>query len=149
MDRQTDRAAPLLVLAGSVALAASLFLRWYEVRRGGPTYTAWETFSKADIALAVAAAGGAVAAVLAFITRQRWPYLGGAIAGSLAAALIVYLVSRPPGTSVAVGAVTDYGAFVGIAGALILVVGAVWSGLAPVTVAPTATSPATPPPRAA
>ena len=87
--------------------------------------------------------------MLAFITRQRWPYLGGAIAGSLAAALIVYLVSRPPGTSVALGAVTDYGAFVGIAGALILIVGAVWSGLAPAIVAPPATSPAAPPPPAA
>jgi hypothetical protein len=136
MDREIDRAAPLLVLAGSAALAVSLFLRWYEVRRGGPTYTAWETFSKADIALAVAAAAGGVAVVLALLTGQRWPYLGGAIAGSLATALIVYLVSRPPGTRVAVGAVTDYGAFVGIAGAVVLVVGALWSGLAPPVVAP-------------
>ena len=48
MDRGVDRAAPLLVLLGAAALAVSLFLRWFEVRGGGPTYTAWQAFSKAD-----------------------------------------------------------------------------------------------------
>jgi hypothetical protein len=142
MDRGVDRAAPVLPLGGAAALAVSLFLRWFEVRNGGPTYTAWEAFSKADVVLAIGAAAGVAAVALSFVTRQRWPYLGGAIAGTLAAALIMYLISRPPGTSVAAGAVTDYGAFVGLAGSLVLVVGAVWSGL----VAPLLAPPAPPPP---
>jgi hypothetical protein len=120
----------------------SLFLRWYEVRHGGPAYTAWEAFSKADILLAIAAGAGALSIVPALATGQRWPYLGGAIAGSLAAALIVYLASRPPGSGVAPGAIIDYGVFVGFAGAIVLVAGALWSGLA---VAPEASSPSRPP----
>ena len=148
MDRGVDRAAPLVVLLGAAALAVSLFLRWFEVRSGGPTYTAWQAFSKADIALAVAAAGGGVAVLLGFPTRQRWPYLGGAIAGALAAALIIYLVSRPPGANVATGAVTDYGTFVGLAGSLVLVVGSLWAGLVAAPAVAAAPSPAPPPPAA-
>ena len=142
MDRFVARAGPLVVLTGAAALVVSLFLRWFEVRHGGPTYTAWQAFSKADILLAIAAGAGAVAMLLALATGDRWPYVGGAIAGSLAVALIVYLVSRPPGTRVAPGAITDYGAFVGLAGAMVLVVGALWSGLVVGPEAP----PAPPPP---
>lgn len=139
MERVIARAAPLVVLAGAAALLVSLFLRWYEVRHGGPTFTAWEAFSKADILLAIAAGAGALSIVLALATGQRWPDLGGAIAGSLAAALIVYLASRPPGSGVAPGAIIDYGVFVGFAGAIVLVAGALWSGLAVTPEAPSPT----------
>jgi hypothetical protein len=138
MDRLIDRLAPLAVLAGAAALLVSLFLRYYEVRGGGSTFTGWESFSKADILLAIAAAAGALAVLLALVTRARWPYLGAAIAGVLAASVLVYVADRPPAASLvkqalAGGAarggtlVLAYGAFVGIAGALILAVSAVWA----------------------
>jgi len=63
MERFIARAAPLVVLAGAAALLVSLFFRWYEVRHGGPTYTAWEAFRKADILLAIAAGAGALSIV--------------------------------------------------------------------------------------
>jgi|SRR5436190_7448394 len=153
MDRATDRAAPLAVLAGAVALFVSLFLRYYEVPHGGSTFTGWESFSKADILLAIAAAAGALAVLVALATRARWPYLGAALAGALAASVLVYVADRPPATSLVksaavggggrgVGLVLAYGAFVGIAGALILAVSAVWAG---VLVVPPAPAPPAPP----
>ena len=64
MDRLIDRLAPVAVAAGAIALFVSLFLRYYEVPRGGSTFTGWESFSKADILLVIAAAAGALAVVL-------------------------------------------------------------------------------------
>src|SRR6059058_5620978 len=125
MNRLTDRLAPVAVAAGAIALFVSLFLRYYEVPRGGSTFTGWESFSKADILLVIAAAAGALAVVLGLVTRTRWPYLGAALAGSLAAAVLVYVGDRPPATSLVkqsaasgggVRLVLAYGAFAGLAG---------------------------------
>jgi hypothetical protein len=160
VDRAIDRLAPLAVLAGAVALLVSLFLRYYEVPHGGSTFTGWETFSKADILLAIAAAAGAAAVALALVTRARWPYIGAALAGALAAAVLVYVADRPPAASLektaASGAhgastlVLAYGAFVGIAGALVLALGAVWAASLVDSPAPAAAAspPAAPPPPA-
>jgi hypothetical protein len=153
MDRLIDRLAPAAVVAGAVALFVSLFLRYYEVPHGGSTFTGWESFSKADILLVIAAAAGVLAVVVALVTRTRWPYLGAALAGSLAAAVLLYVGDRPPATSLVresaasgggVRLVLAYGAFVGLAGALVLAVSAVWAGavVAPAVPAP----PRAPPP---
>src|SRR5204862_7463596 len=99
MNRLTDRLAPVAVAAGAIALFVSLFLRYYEVPRGGATFTGWESFSKADILLAIAAAAAAVAVILALVTRARWPYLGAALAGTLAASVLIYVADRPPAAS--------------------------------------------------
>jgi hypothetical protein len=153
VDRLIDRLAPLVVLAGAVALFVSLFLRYYEVPGGGATFTGWESFSKADILLAIAAAGGALSVLAALATRARWPYLGAAVAGALAASVIVYVGSRPPAASLvkeaaagavgSAGLVLAYGAFVGLAGALVLTAGAIWAGAAVGFPVP---APPTPPP---
>src|SRR5436190_10757114 len=161
MDRLIDRLAPVAVAAGAIALFVSLFLRYYEVPHGGSTFTGWESFSKADILLVIAAAAGALAVVLGLVTRTRWPYLGAALAGSLAAAVLVYVGDRPPATSLVkqsaasgggVRLVLAYGAFVGIAGALVQALGAVWAGAVVAPVAPerpvAPAPPAAPPPPA-
>src|SRR6266516_5052831 len=96
MDRLIDRLAPLAVLVGAAALFISLFLRYYEVPHGGATFTGWESFSKADILLAIAAAAGAAAELIALVTRARWPYVGAALAGALALAVLIYVSDRPP-----------------------------------------------------
>ena len=157
MDRLIDRLAPLAVLGGAVALFVSLFLRYYEVPHGGSTFTGWESFDKADILLAIAAAAGAVAAVIGFATRARWPYLGAALAGALAAAVLVYVADRPPAASLVNEAgghatlILAYGAFVGIAGSLVLALGAVWAAsvVAPAAAVAAAPPPSAPPPPAA
>jgi hypothetical protein len=131
MDRLIDRLAPLAVLVGAAALLISLFLRYYEVPHGGATFTGWESFSKADILLAIAAAAGALAVVIGFATRARWPHVGAALAGTLAASVLIYVSDRPPAASLVKKAaagtgahgsslILAYGAFVGIAGALVL-----------------------------
>jgi len=161
MERLIDRLAPVAVAAGAIALFASLFLRYYEVPRGGSTFTGWESFSKADILLVIAAAAGALAVVLGLVTRTRWPYLGAALAGSLAAAVLVYVGDRPPATSLVkqsaasgggVRLLLAYGAFVGLAGALVQALGAVWAGAIVAPVAPerpvAPAPPAAPPPPA-
>jgi hypothetical protein len=158
MDRLIDRLAPLAVLVGAGALFVSLFLRYYEVPHGGSTFTGWESFSKADILLAIAAAAGAAAALIAFATPARWPYLGAALAGALAAAVLIYVADRPPAASLVkqsavagggVRLILAYGAFVGIAGALVQALSAVWGAAAVAPVAPAATAPPPPaPPRA-
>jgi hypothetical protein len=154
MDRLIDRLAPLAVLGGAVALFVSLFLRYYEVPHGGSTFTGWESFDKADILLAIAAAAGAAAVGIAFATRARWPYLGAALAGALATAVVIYVGDRPPAASLVkqsaasgggVRLILAYGAFVGLAGALVQALGAVW---ATTLVAPPAAVAATPPPSA-
>jgi hypothetical protein len=159
LDRLIDRLAPLAVLAGAVALFVSLFLRYYEVPHGGSTFTGWETFSKADILLAIAAAAGAAGVLAGFATRARWPYLGAAAAGALATALLIYVSDRPPAASLVKQSVASggglrlvlaYGAFVGIAGALVQALSAVWAAVlvAPAPVAAVAPPPPAPPPPA-
>ena len=152
MDRLIDRLTPAAVVAGAVALFVSLFLRYYEVPHGGSTFTGWESFSKADILLVIAAAASVLAVVVALVTRTRWPYLGAALAGSLAAAVLLYVGDRPPATSLVRESATSgggirlvlaYGAFVGLAGALVLAVSAVWAGA---VVAPAAPGPSRMPP---
>ena len=134
-------------------------MRYYEVPHGGSIFTGWESFSKADILLVIAVAAGAFAVVLGLVTRTRWPYLGAALAASLAAAVLVYVGDRPPATSLVkqsaasgggVRLVLAYGAFVGIAGALVQALGAVWAGAVVAPVAPerpvALAPPAAPPP---
>jgi len=118
-------ASQILVVVGAVALFVSLFLNWYEPRFAGePGQSAWTTFEILDIVLA----GLALVAIATVIPTPRdaeattlvagrWlPWLG--IAAFVFVA--VSLLNDPPGAR---DRALDIGAWIGLAGAVVLAVG--------------------------
>jgi hypothetical protein len=113
-------AGPLLSAAGSLALFASLFVDWYGDRRQG--FSAWTVFEVWDLALAalalvgVAAVAGQLGAQLPVRPRVL-PLLG------VAALVIVVsqILNHPPA---GVGRGLETGAWIGLAGSLAMVGGA-------------------------
>lgn len=114
-------AGPLVVILGALLLIVSLFLDWY-----APGTSAWTAFEVLDLlltALAVAAlpaAGGLLLAELAVLDR-RW-----LVPLAVAALVIVgsQLVNPPPA---AAGGDLESGAWLGLAGALLMCAGALLS----------------------
>jgi hypothetical protein len=111
-----------LVVLGALALVVSLFLHWYE-----PSRSAWTVFEVWDLVLAaigIAALGTVVPARrvanrMEPFVPQRWlPMLG------VAALIIVVaaLINHPPAAR---DSSLELGAWIGLAGSIVLVAGAV------------------------
>jgi len=109
----------LLAAIGAVALLISLFLDWYE-----PELSAWTVFELVDVVLAAIAVFVVLTAVLALagrplgIDEDRWlPPLG-------AAALLLVVVSIVNNPPAANGLSEETGAWIGLAGAILIGLGA-------------------------
>jgi hypothetical protein len=120
----------LLIVIGSLALLVSLFLDWYgpgELGLGS-AITAWAAFEITDILLALialAALAGAVAAIapesrLPVAPTSAPPILGGAAFVLVA----VNLIDVPPA---ATGASLEPGAWIGLAGSALMLIGGILS----------------------
>ncbi len=148
-------AGQILVVAGSVALFASLFLNWYEPRfTGEDGLSAWTAFELLDLVLAGLALV-AIAAVVPFrreggtatLLAGRWrPWLGLAAL----ALVLVSVINDPPGAR---DRGLELGAWIGLAGAAAMAIGGLISyarvslviSLRPADERPTEETRATPP----
>jgi hypothetical protein len=119
----------ILVAVGGAALFVSLFLDWYEPRFAGESgLTAWTAFEILDILLA----GLALVAIAALVPVRRGPGTATLVADRWLpwlglAALIVVVVSflnDPPGAR---DRGLELGAWIGLAGAVVLGAGALLS----------------------
>jgi hypothetical protein len=119
MNRRFEM-GPLLVAVGALLLLVSLFLDWY-----GPL-SAWDAFEVVDVLLAALAVLSLVAAVgtllpdVAYVERRWLPGIALAVAVLVAAEII----DPPPA---AADLTADTGAWIGFAGAVVMVAGAVLS----------------------
>lgn len=115
-------AGPLVAVLGALLLLVSLFLDWYE-----PGMSAWTSFEALDLVLAglalaaALAAGGLLAPELAVLDR-RW-----LVPLAVVAVVIVgsQLVNPPP--AAAGGRDPESGAWLGLAGSLLMAAGALLS----------------------
>jgi hypothetical protein len=122
-------AGQVLVVAGAVALFASLFLSWYEPRFAGEDgLSAWTAFELGDLVLAGLALV-AIAAVIPFrrdegaatLLAGKWvPWIGLAAL----AFVLVSVVNDPPGAR---DRGLELGAWFGLAGAAAMAIGGLLS----------------------
>jgi hypothetical protein len=101
---------------GAILLLVSLFLDWFD-----PGLTAWTVFEIADLLLAAIALAALVAAAASF--GVRGPLREGTLLplGIVASVLVIgALLNHPPA---AIGADPRSGAWLGLAGALLLAIG--------------------------
>jgi hypothetical protein len=115
MPRRIDLGRAVL-FAGSALLFVSLFVEWYD-----PDLTAWEVFEALDLALAALAVAGMVAAVRPDLTPA---WAAGAVPGAAVVIVFVQLVNKPPAAG---GADLASGAWLALAGALLMGAGAAMS----------------------
>lgn len=112
--------AGILAVVGAGALLAGLFLSWFE-----PGTTAWNAFEIVDLLLATIAAGVLLVALAASSDRPRLVALAGWLPIAAIAALVlivVSLINPPPAVG---GSSLEIGAWISLAGAALLVVGAI------------------------
>jgi len=124
MPRQV---VPAIVLLGAGVLFVSLFLKWYE-----PATDAWTAFELLDLVLAGAVVFAISAAVPALLGR-RWPAHGRALPGMSAAAALVVLsqiINPPPAIPGDAG--LRIGAWLALAGAIVMTGGGVLAARAQV-----------------
>jgi hypothetical protein len=128
------RPADVLAGAGGVVLLGSLFLHWYGFAgAGGPIHplTAWQAFSAIDILLALIAALAIGVPITSAVARSPAKpvafALGTSVGGFLAVLLVLFRLIDQPGNHRLV--TVQAGAWVGLAGALITLVGG-WLALA-------------------
>jgi hypothetical protein len=112
MPRRIDLGRAVL-FAGSALLFVALFLAWYD-----PDLTAWEAFEALDLALAALAVAGLVAALRPDLMP---PWAAAAVPGAAVLIVFVQLVNQPPD---AAGADLRSGAWLALAGALLMAAGA-------------------------
>jgi hypothetical protein len=157
---------------GAVVLGVSLWLPWYAVHlpealgreldrqtQGSPaigqlareliavipsglTVTAWQTFETADVALA-ACAGIVLSMVVAVSSGTRDPGAAARFAlaaGTAAAVLVAVKIASPPGPAELLE--LRYGAWVALAGALLVAAGGLAAGQAPAFERPSPAAPA-------
>jgi hypothetical protein len=105
-----------VLFAGSALLLISLFVEWYDVG-----LTGWEVFETLDLVLAALAVGGMVAAVRPDLLP---PWSGLGLPGAAIVIVVVQLVNDPPA---AAGADLSGGAWIALAGALLMGAGAALS----------------------
>lgn len=114
-------AGTALVALGAVALLIGLFMDWYE-----PGVTAWTVFELIDLLLALLAVA-ALAGVAGAAGLLRRPVDPRWLLGISIAALVLVvepLINNPPAV---IGASLESGAWVSLAGAIAMLVGAVLS----------------------
>jgi hypothetical protein len=139
MERVSQRTAALLAAGAGLVLIGSMFLEWYtldlperieEAEVDLPTYTGFEALERADVAVVVAAGLAIVLAgvVLAGILANS-PVPGVAIVavGLFGLAVVIYRgVISPPGVvllGVDLELKVAFGWFIGLAAAVLIVVG--------------------------
>lgn len=115
MPRPLDLGRAVL-FAGSALLLISLFTEWYDVG-----LTGWEAFEALDLVLAALAVGGMVAALRPDLLP---PWSGLALPGAALVIVVVQLVNDPPA---AAGSDLSGGAWVALAGSLLMAAGAALS----------------------
>ncbi len=110
----------LLLALGALGLLVSLFLHWFE-----PELTAWTVFEIVDLLLAATAIGvlfGVIAEAAPGTGLRALPPAAAPVLALVAFVLVVAtLINHPPA---AVGRSLDTGAWIGLAGAVLMVVGA-------------------------
>ncbi len=123
---QRVNAGHIVAVVGALALLVSLFLDWYEGGFDGEGVTAWTVFELIDLLLALIAVATIVAAASDLHERPRALDIDRWLPGLAAAALLlvaVSIINNPP-------AVTDssekVGAWIALAGAILMVVGALF-----------------------
>jgi hypothetical protein len=143
MDVRRLGAGEWLAAASGVALLVSLFLPWY-----GPSASAWESLAAIDVLLAFVAASGVLLAIVT--AAQRVPAVPVALSALVAIAglfglllLVFRLADVPDGASG-----REWGIFLGLAGAIGIVAGALIAMREEVRPGATVPDiPAVPPPR--
>jgi hypothetical protein len=123
----------LLAGVGALALLISLFLNWwvpdenaFGAEDGGAGVSAWNVFELIDILLALLAVATIALAAEAATRpgRERLPALVGDAAGPAALVLVVVsLVNEPPLLTLGTGADPGAGAWVALAGAIVMTIG--------------------------
>jgi len=127
----------VLVAVGGAALAASLFLPWFEPRAvpallpaPSAAVTGWEAFRVADVLLLAIAVAVVVIALLETASERPTPDLVAALLGWLALAVVIYAGARPhlilrsPSLPL-----PSIGYFAALASAGAVVVGALWGAI--------------------
>jgi hypothetical protein len=109
---------PLLVAAGSLLVAASLFVDWFE-----PDLTAWDAFEIVDVLLAAAALAGIWAAWRSYQAGRALDERRLLALALVVVVLVAAQVIDPP--PAADGESREPGAWIGLAGALVYALGAV------------------------
>jgi hypothetical protein len=118
MPRRIDLGRAVL-FAGAALLFVSLFLDWYEAGPAG--VSAWRVFEALDLVLAALAVAGMVVALRPDLLS---PWAAAAIPGAAVLIIFVQLVNKPPA---AAGADLASGAWLALAGALLMAAGAALS----------------------
>lgn len=117
----------LVVALGAVTLLVSLFLNWYGAGRGfgDEAFTAWTAFELVDLLLALLALA-AIAAALEPMIRgtSHIPDTVGAAAGPAALLLVIVSIINFPPAAQGFEAELEVGAWLALAGAAIMCVGA-------------------------
>lgn len=112
--------AGILAVIGAGALLVGLFLSWFE-----PGITAWNAFEIVDLLLATIAVGVLLVALAASSDRPRLVALAGWLPAAAFAAFVIVaasLINPPPGVG---DGSLEIGAWLSLAGAALLVVGAI------------------------
>jgi hypothetical protein len=130
----------VVAAVGAIALFVSLFLDWYE-----PGFSAWTVFELVDVLLAVIAVLVVLAAAEDFLRRPTPPLSAGRWLPGLAAAalllVVVSIVNNPPAV---VDAGEEIGAWIALAGAILIGLGALlaeWRISVVITSTPRAAAP--------
>jgi hypothetical protein len=131
-DRTLD-AGRLLIGLGAVVLLISLFLDWYgEGRVGGSSITAWTSFEFVDLLLAALAIATIYAVIEGIAAPPGAPRPPAALlwfAGPLALILILASIIDEPPLVAGLDATVEAGAWIAVAAALAMTVGAALSTL--------------------
>jgi hypothetical protein len=129
-DRELD-AGRLLIGLGALALLISLFLDWYGADRFGSA-TAWRSFELVDLLLAALAIAAIYAVIEGIAAPPRAPRLPGALlwfAGPVALILILASIIDEPPLVAGIDPTLEAGAWIALAAALLMTIGAALSTL--------------------
>jgi hypothetical protein len=133
-DREAGRGARvldagrLLVGIGALALLISLFLDWYGGLGSGVAITAWTSFEVVDLLLVALALAALYAVVEGIVAPERAPRAPGAVvslAGPVALVLVLVSIIDEPPIVGGIDPTLEAGAWVALAGAVAMTVGAV------------------------
>ncbi len=138
---------PAITAIGALVLLVALFLPWFHVAGGlrttlllvaghqspPPTGDAWQVFSKSILLIVVLVVTAVTLGVLAAAGRDdllRRAAILLTVVGTLTTALVAYKVLKPPGGGLSINNEPQFGAYLGYAAVLTVLLGAALTGLA-------------------